>query len=144
MLLASAPLIISRLKSVCTISPEAVYSTADLASVKESAQVTPARHVILHSFSPRDEHDGVGLWREIYLVVHVVKNARQGVGVEAIRNDAGALVQDTLSALSGWKPAGASSALKVISPPNPLITAAFGYFALAFSVDVTTDGADGL
>lgn len=139
-LLESGPLIVSRLKAACALSPDNTFSTADLAGVKESSQVTPARHVVLHSYAPIDGVGSDRTWSEIWLVVHVVKNVRQGAGAQVVSESAAAMIAETLAVLDGWRPPGAVRPLSSIEPPRPLISAGFGYFALAFTVEVGTEG----
>lgn len=139
-LLEAGPLIVARLKAACAISPDNTFSAADLAGVKESSQVTPARHVVLHSYAPIDSVGSDRTWREIWLVVHVVKNVRQGAGAQVVSDAAAAMIAETISVLDGWRPIGAVRNLASIEPPHPLISAGFGYFALAFTVEVGTEG----
>lgn len=142
MLLDAGPQIIDRLKAVCAISPANVFSTADLATVAESSQVTPARHVVLHSYKPASEVGSSAKWQEIWLVVIVVKNARQGVGAEALRNEAGPMLQETIGALQGYKAPGMIGVLESLPPPAPHITPSFGYFPLAFRSQLCVEGVE--
>lgn len=139
-LLEVGPLIEARLRAAATLAPEAVFSTADLAGVKEASQITPARHVVLHSYEPISNVGADRRWRETYLVVTVVRNARQGVGAQAVRDEASPIHAETLALLDNWKPPGALTPLEVVGPISPEITKAFGYFPLAFVVEVATQG----
>lgn len=139
-LLESGSLIVSRLKAACALSPDNVFSTSDLAGVKESSQVTPARHVVLHSYAPTESVGSDRTWSEIWLVVHVVKNVRQGAGAQVVSDSAAAMLAETLAVLDGWLPAGAVRPLRSIEPPRPLISSGYGYFALAFAVEVGSEG----
>lgn len=142
-LLAAGPLIESRLKAKCPAAGDNVFSTADLAGVKEKSQTTPALHVVLHSYQPASDDNGSSSrWREIWLIVAVVKNVRQGVGAQAVRDDAAALLAETVAALDGWRCAGTVGLVRAIAPPQPMITDGFGYFPLAFEVQTVTDGAE--
>lgn len=140
-LLEAGEHLVSRLKARCPAAGDNVFATADLAGVKEKAQVTPALHVVLHSYRPlSDDHGSTSRWSEIYLVVAVVKHARQNVGAEAVRNAAAPLIAETIAALNGWRCPGCIGLARAIDPPNPLITDAFGYFPLAFAVESVTEG----
>lgn len=142
-LLDAGPLIEARLNALCPSAQGNVFSTADLASVKEAQQVTPALHVVLHSYQPV-ENDGAGdnRWREIWLVIAVVKNVRQGTGAKAVRDTAPPLLSEVVAALDGWRCPGTVGLVRAVPPPQPMITSGFGYFPLAFSNDVVTDGAE--
>jgi len=142
-LLDAGPQIEARLKAKCPAVGDNVFSSEDLAGVKEKGQVTPALHVVLHSYRPLSDDEGSGtLWREIWLVVAVVKNMRQKVGTEAVRNAAAALLDETVAALDGWRCPGSVGLLRATDPPAPLITDGFGYFPLAFEVQTVTAGAE--
>lgn len=140
-LLEAGDHIVSRLKARCASAGDNVFSTADLAGVKERSQVTPALHVVLHSYRPLSDDSGpASRWSEIYLVVIVVKHARQVSGTDAIRNAAAPLVAEVLAALDGWRCPGCIGTVRAIDPPNPLSTDSFGYFPLAFAAETVTEG----
>lgn len=142
-LLDAGPLFDARLKARCPTAEDNIFSTEDLAGVKEKSQVAPALHIVLHSYQPLSDDEGSGTrWREIWLVVAVVKNARQKVGSEAVRNAAAGLLAEVVAALDGWRCPGAVGLVRAIAPPNPLITDGFGYFPLAFEVQTVTAGAE--
>ncbi len=144
-LLDAEPLLIDRLKAACPAVSGNVFSTANLEGVLEANQITPALHVVLHSYRKLDDDAGSGtLWRETWLVVAVVKNVRQNVGASAIRNAGGALVAEAMAALDGWRCPGAVGLVRAIDPPYPDIVAGFGYFPLAFAVNTVTTGAEDL
>lgn len=142
-LLDAEILLVERLKAQCPAVSGNVFAAADLAAVKEGVQVTPALHVVLHSYRKLDDDTGGGtLWRETWLVVACVKNVRQNVGAAAIRNDARALLAEAIAALDGWRCPGAAGLVRAIDPPQPLVTDGFGYFPLAFAVPVVTEGVE--
>lgn len=135
--------LVERLKARCPSVTNSVFSTADLVGVKEKSQGGAAMHVVLHSYGPRTNDGGpTSVWREIYLVVCVVKHARQHVGAEALRQAAAPLLAEALAALDGWRCPGTIGEVRAIDPPNPLITDAFGYFPLAFAIESVSEGCD--
>ncbi|MBI2278193.1 MAG: hypothetical protein HYU74_12635 [Dechloromonas sp.] len=140
-LLEAGPLLEQRLKALCPSAQDNIFCTEALAGVMEKSQVTPALHLVLHSYKPIEDNASDNRWREIYLVVAVQKNQRQGVGAKAVREAAPAMLKEAIAALDGWKCPGAVGVVRAIDPPNPQITQGFGYFPLAFTVDVVTDGA---
>lgn len=142
-LLDAGPLLEARLKAKCTAPGDNIFTTADLAGVKEKSQVTPALHLVLHSYRPiADDSGSDSLWREIWLVVVVVKNARQNVGTAALREAASPLLKEVVAALDGWRCPGTTGLVRAIDPPNPLFTDSFGYLPLAFAVTTVTTGAE--
>lgn len=140
MLITTGQHIIDHLKNQCLHAPANTFSTSDLVGVKARSQVHPARHVVLHSYAPRDEVDGDGLWDEIYLVVHVVRSARQVDAVADAAATASAMIAETLGVLAGWRPPETAGALRILPPPNPVHDDGFSYYAMAFSVSVVTGG----
>lgn len=142
-LLDAGPLLETRLRQRCPTAGDNVFTTDSLAGVKERSQVTPALHLVLHSYPKVPGEDGMSLWQEIWLVVAVVKHARQGPGQQAaLRAAAAPLLAEVLAALDGWKCPGTIGRVNALTPPNPLFTESFGYFPLAFEVRVATDGCD--
>lgn len=142
-LLDEAPLIEARLRAVCLSAGDNVFQTEDLVGVKERSQVTPALHLVLHSYRPvRDDGGDASLWQTVWLVIVVVKQQRQGVGARAVREDspAAALLQEVISALDGWACPGTIGLVRAVDPPAPAIINGFGYFPLAFESHCVTDG----
>lgn len=143
-LLDEAPLLEARLRAICTTAGDNIFQTEGLAGVKERSQVTPALHLVLAGYQPKDDDAGdTSLWKTTWLVVAVVKNQRQGVGARAVReaSPAAALLKEVIAALDGWRCPGTVGRVRAIPPPGPLITDGFGYFPLAFAVESVTDGA---
>lgn len=143
-LLDEAPLLEARLRAICTTAGDNIFQTEDLAGVKERSQVTPAVHLVLHSYEPAGDDNGDStLWRAVWIVVVAVKHQRQGVGARAVRESspASTLLQEVIGALDGWYCPGTVGRVRAIKPPAPLITDGFGYFPLAFAVESVTDGA---
>lgn len=140
MLITTGQHIIDHLKNQCLHAPANTFSTSDLVGVKARSQVHPARHVVLHSYAPRDEVDGDGLWEEIYLVVHIVRSARQLDPVADAAVSAAAMIAETLRLLSGWRPPETAGPLRILPPPRPAHDDGFSYYATAFAVNVATGG----
>lgn len=142
-LLASGPHIEARLRAKCRTAGDNVFTTASLAGVKEKSQVTPALHLVLHSYQPlSNDGSGNSRWRLIWLVIAVVRNARQNAGAAPIQGEAGDLLAESIGALDGWRCPDTSKNMEAIDPPPTLIADGFGYFPLAFAVEVVTDGAE--
>jgi len=142
-LLEAGPLIEARLSAQCPTAGDSVFTTETLAGVKEKGQVTPALHVVLHSYRPLSDDDGSrSRWQEVWLVVAVVKQVRQNVGALAVRSAAAGLLAEAVAALDGWRCPGTLGLVRAIDPPAPLITDGFGYFPLAFAVQTLTVGTE--
>jgi hypothetical protein len=142
-LLESGPLLEARLKAACPAAGDNVFTAADLAGVREKSQITPALHLVLHSYRPLSDDGGSdSLWRETWLVIVVVKNARQNVGTTALREAASPLLKEAIAALDGWKCPGAIGLVRAIDGPVPLFTDSFGYLPLAFAVNTVTPGVE--
>jgi hypothetical protein len=141
--LAAESLIIARLKAQVPTF-RAVYGAADLAGVEERAQVTPAAHVIYDGDAvPGGEVNRAGagaaqVVAQHWLVVVAVRNVRDTQGGQYTREEAGPLVSQTITALSGWKPSTDFRPLRRTSAPKPAFTNGFGYFPLMFEALLIT------
>ncbi len=143
-LLDEGPLLKARLLARCPASAGNVFQTEDLKGVKAKSQVVPALHLVLHSYrTVADDGADSSLWRSIWLVVAVVRNQKQGVGAQAVLDEAaaGQLLAETIAALDGWRCPGKAGRVRAIEPPPLLVADGFGWFPLAFTVDCVTAGA---
>lgn len=143
-LLDDAPLIAARLLEKCPAARGNVFQTEDLDGVKARSQVTPALHQVLAYYQPIKNDSGeTTKWKTTWLVIAVVKNQRQGVGVKAAVEDSGAgqMLQEVIAALDGWRVPGGVGLVRAVRPPNPVIIDGFGYFPLAFETQCVTGGA---
>jgi hypothetical protein len=134
--LAAESLLIAHLRQQ---APEvrAVLSAADLSGVDESAQQTPALHVLYDGDAPGDEagdgHSQEALQR--WMVVIAVRELR-GPGLE--RERAGQIIAQVLSALGERRP-DALSGLRRIAGPGPLRTeGGYAYYPLLYTFPVVT------
>ena len=123
-------------QAVVGISPAVhVLTAADLADVKESAQRTPAVHIIYGGY--RIAEDQVTAWRLVhkwYAVVVVRHVGTQRTGTAA-RAAAGPLLSRVLGALAGASVPGASRPLEWITPPGPEFRAGVQYLPSAFTAE---------
>ena len=112
-----------------------VLTSADLADVKESAQKTPAVHLIYGGY--RIAEDLGTAWRlahKWYAVV-VVRNVALARSGHAARHDAGPMVAQVVGALVGASVPGATRALTLLSPPAATYHAGYQYIASAFEAE---------
>lgn len=141
MLLDTGEVLTQRLAEACPSACGNVFATGDLIGVKEKDQITPALHVVLFDYRPADQNAGDIVWREVWLVVAVVKNVSRKNRVSAQQDDAKPLLREALAALSGWRPARSiSGALTVIPGPRPSFFETHAYFPLAFAASPKTVG----
>ena len=139
--LALEPLLIARLKAEVA-DFRAVLGMADLASMQEAGQTTPAAHVIyqgdtLPGGDSRAGQGAVQMVVQTWLVVVAVRNVRDTVGGGAAREEAGLLITLTLKALSGWAAPGYRPLVRV-NAPRPGFNAGYAYFPLAFEARMIT------
>lgn len=109
-----------------------VLSAADLAEVKEAAQKTPALHLIYAGFAVVEDMGTAWRLEHTWYAVAAVRNVAAVRSGQAARQEAGPLVTLAVAALAGSKPAGATKALKLITPPKPRYTAGYQYIPSAF------------
>jgi hypothetical protein len=119
--------------AVAGISPAVhVLTAAELEDVKESAQKTPAVHVIYGGYTvAEDLRTAWRLEHTWYAVVAVRSAATQRTGAAA-RADAGPLVVRVIDALAGANVPGATEPLKLTTPPKAGYPKGIQYIPSAF------------
>ena len=138
--LALEPLLIARIKAAVP-GFRAVLGMADLASMQEAGQTTPAAHVIYQGDAyPPGAGSSTRLVEQTWLVVVAVRNVRDTVGGSAAREEAGVLISQVLTALSGWRCAPEEKPLTLVTPPRPGFNAGYAYFPLAFKFSFFAKG----
>jgi hypothetical protein len=135
------PLLIDRLRSV--LPPEVhVLTAAELASVAEDKQRTPAVHVVYDGFDVIQEGSG-GLAVEIeqrWLTVISVRNMGAYRSGALVREDAGPILTAVFERLTGWPPGGEMERLRPARPPNAAYSQGFGYFPLLWRYRIFLNG----
>lgn len=123
--LALGDLIIGRVNAAMPSQFRLVAHAADLAGVKDSAQVTPGCHVLYVGSQPGAElrYSSAVVWQQDWLTVVVVRSAvlpKQLTGAVA---QAGPLIGGLVRSLAGWQPADGVEPLMPVAPGvAPLIT----------------------
>ena len=137
--LAVEPHLVARLKdAVAGLSPAVhVLTAADLAKVKETAQHTPAVHLIWGGFRPLESRSDGKQTRldHTWLVVAAVRNVAGTKTGAAARTEAGALAARAGAALMGFRPPGVAGPLRMGAAPGASFSAGFMYLPLAFLVE---------
>lgn len=134
--LAAEPLMAARLRE--ELPEVTVLGARDLATVRESGQVTPALHLLLDRFDVGDQTPD-GTAQEIvqqWLVILVVRSAEGVRGGAGAKGVAGPLLVRTIRALSGWLPPGGEfTPLRHLRPAlRPEYSpGGFLYFPLSFT-----------
>ena len=75
-----------------------------------------------------------------WLVVLIVRSAREADAGGGVVAEAGRLMSEALSALMGWAPTG-GMALRRTSAPTPGYQAGYGYYPIAFNCRIVASGA---
>lgn len=119
-----------------------VFSASDLSGLKENAQPDLALHVILDGYrvvkcEPEARFAQVDLR---WLVVVAVRNARQTDPAASVRDTAGAVMQSVIQTLLGWRPPGATGAVRLVDGPRPATRDQFSYHPLGFAVATILKG----
>lgn len=112
-----------------------VLTAADLADVKESAQKSPAVHLIYGGY--RIAQDVGTAWRLVHkwFAVVVVRSAATQRTGKAARQAAGPMVAQVVGALIGANPPGATRPLTLVSPPAASYSGGYQYIPSAFEVE---------
>lgn len=109
-----------------------VLTTAELADVKESAQRTPAVHVIYGGYRIAEDIGTAWELDHTWYVVVAVRNFAAARSGQAARQDAGALAAHVVGALAGAQVIGATKPLSLMSPPPARYAGGFQYLPSAF------------
>ena len=123
-------------QAVAGMSPAVhVLTSAELGDVKESAQRTPAVHVIYGGY--RIAEDMGSAWRleHTWYVVAAVRNVATARSGQAARQDAGLLASQVVGAMAGAQVPGAVRPLALLSPPPARYSAGFQYIPSAFRAE---------
>ncbi len=112
-----------------------VLTRADLAAVKESAQHTPAVHIVYGRTRVMEVVGTRMRLRHTWYAVAAVRNAAGTQSGQAARADAGPLVERMVNALFGAALPGATTTLEPADAPPPLFSAGFLYMPTAFEVE---------
>ena len=109
-----------------------VRGARDFASILERPGTPPAAYVL---YDGQDGRIGAGqeqLVEQKWLVVAVVRNARDAIFGSGERLEAGPLLLHICQALLGWQPAPEYGALYLSNAPAPSFNGGFALFPLRF------------
>ncbi len=128
--------IVARLKEALAGLQPAVHvlTAAELAGVKESAQHTPAVHVVWSGFRVLESRgDGKAARLDhTWLVVAAVRNVQGTRSGAAARAEAGDLAARAGAALMGFRPPNVAGPMRLTSAPPAGFSGGFMYLPLAF------------
>ena len=112
-----------------------VMTAADLAGVQESAQHTPAIHLIYGGYQVAENQ--LTRWRlkHTWLVVAADRNVATIRSGQAARRSAGSLLALVTERLANASVEGASSTLQLVTPPSARYQNGFQYIPSAFEVE---------
>ena len=110
-------------------------NAADLASVQESVQHTPAIHLIYGGY--RVAEGQLNRWRLVHtwLVVAADRNVAVIRSGQAARRSAGSLLALVTARLASAAVEGASTPLQLVTPPSARYQNGFQYIPSAFEVE---------
>ena len=112
-----------------------VLTAADLASVAEGSQPTPAVHVVFQRYGVTDTSPALTTVQQTWLLVVAVRNTRNARSGSGARESASEIIDAVLAAINHWRPAGAKPMTLTNAPPAQF-SAGFGYFPLAFNTAI--------
>ena len=112
-----------------------VLTSADLADVKESAQKTPAVHLVYGGFRIAEDMGASWLLQHKWYAVVVVRNVATQRSGQAARQDAGPMVTQVMGGLAGAQVPGATRALTLATPPPASYRAGHQYIPSAFEAE---------
>jgi hypothetical protein len=119
--------------AVAGMSPAVhVLTAAELGDVKESAQRTPAVHVIYGGYSVAEDLGTAWRLEHTWYAVAAVRNVGAQRTGAAARAEAGPLVVRVIGALAGARVPGATKPLQMVTPPKAGYATGFQYIPSAF------------
>ncbi len=128
--------------AVSSVPPRNIMKAADLAGVTVKSQVTPALYLIYAGDQVQPGDDGRSTYGDAqvvtqnWIVVVAVKHARGG---EEAHAEAGEIISEVISALSGWAPLDGYTTFVRTTAPRPGYIKNFAYFPLQFSINQLTE-----
>jgi hypothetical protein len=142
--LVAEGLIVARLEAqLADIDRLKVLRPADLAGVAETAQHTPAIHVLYGGdVVPGGDAVDEGNYHVIkqrWLAVVAVRSPGSQLTGQQVREAAGPVLTRVIQTLSGWRPTqGLGPLVRVPAPPPAYSKGGFGYFPLQFETKLLT------
>lgn len=112
-----------------------VLTAADLADLKESAQKTPAVHLIYGGYRIADDVGTSLLLAHKWYAVVAVRNVAMPRSGQAARQAAGPLVARVVGALVGAQVVGATRPLTLVTPPPAKFQAGYQYIPSAVEAE---------
>lgn len=141
--LALEPALVARLTERLPATVR-VLTAADLASVAEGSQPTPAVHVVLRGYTVAESRpDGRAARLRIpLLMVVAVRNAQAVRTGSGARESADPIIDAVMGALMGFKPSMVSAPLALTDAPTGGFSAGFSYTPISFSTEMVVQGGD--
>ncbi|MBL4797643.1 MAG: hypothetical protein JKY50_09525 [Oleispira sp.] len=128
--------IVARLKEKVP-SNVRVMTSAELASVTEGNQPTPAVHVIYRNYRVTENRpDGkAARIEQQWMLVVAVKNLREMTSGSAARSDAMELADIVAPSIMGWQPSAAAKPFKISNAPAAAQGQGHYYLPLVFTTE---------
>lgn len=109
-----------------------VLTVSDLAGVAESAQHTPAIHIVYGGYRVAEDYGLTVSLEHTWFAVAAVRNVAKARSGSAARQDAGSLLARVTEVFLGARVQGATKPLALITPPAASYSAGFQYIPSAF------------
>lgn len=142
-LMALEPLLMARLvEQLADISPKVhVLSAADLASVTEATQVTPAVHLLYRRYDITESRSDGRAARldQTWLAVVATRNVRDLRSGAAGRAEAGLIARRVAAALMGFVPATGGKPVRLTNGLDAGNSVGYQYLPLAFLAELVLD-----
>lgn len=121
--------VVARLKAAEWPEVKAIYTTAELAGLRQREQPAPALHVIYDGFDIKEQSGPLNYQVAVRLyVIAVVANVQGQTWMSA---DGGRLMMLAAERLVGWAPDDFCP-LQMVESPRPFYRQEYGYFPLLF------------
>ena len=114
-----------------------VLHFADVANMRDSAQIAPAVIIIPYSLTVVDDGDATAL-RETCLVATLVRSTNQKSAQQA-RQQAGPMLTAIAALLTHWQPSDAYLPLQIETPPQPVMESGFVTYFLQYATNYSLE-----
>ena len=117
-----------------------VGSMADMQTIEEQSQRTPAVYVVYDGYTPGQTttESRVAEIKQRWLVIVAVRNVSGVHTGAAAREDAGEVLAHLFPALQAYRPSAGHSRLTLVPPPPAVYRAGFAYIPTAWETNIVS------
>lgn len=138
--LSAEALLVAHIKASLGDMVRFVGTMADMQTLEEQSQRTPAVYVVFDGYTPGQvtpENRAVQL-KQRWLVIVTVRNVSSAHTGAAAREDAGEVLMHLFPALQAYKPSAQHSRFELAAPPPAVYREGFAYIPTAWETSIVS------